>query len=147
MKISFIGDTEDLSQGLDILCQEMNIVRSDDGFPINVKQATGPIEVSCGLGAGKIRFDQKFHFFRALGLWIQEFEKHKEFQLREEPQFTMNGVMLDTSRNAVMKVEGIQTLLRTPENGTKGIKRPDDVYRRYVYGRKISLFRLYARKI
>ncbi len=61
---------------------------------------------------GEINFEKEIHFFRALGLWLENFQKGKEFELTEEPQFDMNGAMLDASRNGVLNVDEIQNLLR-----------------------------------
>ncbi|MGZ4162166.1 MAG: beta-N-acetylhexosaminidase, partial [Neobacillus sp.] len=112
MKIHFYGDLTFLEQGIEIICEELGIERSGEGFPILVKQMAGPLKVSCRQNSGEISFQEKIHFFRALGLWLQEFKERDEFQLSEKPHFKTNGVMVDVSRNAVMTVEGIQTLLR-----------------------------------
>ncbi|ETI67512.1 beta-N-acetylhexosaminidase [Neobacillus vireti] len=112
MKIHFSGDIEGLEQGLTIICHELNIERGEDGFPIDIKQMNGPLKVSCQQNRGEIYFQEKIHFFRALGLWLQEFEENNEFNLSEVPHFKTNGVMVDVSRNAVMTVDGIQNLLK-----------------------------------
>src|SRR5690625_7967167 len=49
---------------------------------------------------------------RALGLWIEQYQNGEDFELIEEPQFQMTGAMLDSSRNAVLTVAGIQDMLR-----------------------------------
>src|SRR5690625_859907 len=49
---------------------------------------------------------------RALGLWIEQYQNGEDFELIEEPQFEMTGAMLDSSRNAVLTVAGIQDMLR-----------------------------------
>jgi hexosaminidase len=112
MNIHFYGDTDVLKQGLDIICSELRIVCSEEGFPVHVKQREGPLMASCMPNGGEICFQEKIHFFRALGLWLQEFAERNEFQLIEAPQFKTNGVMVDVSRNAVMTVKGIHLLLR-----------------------------------
>ncbi|MFP5112899.1 beta-N-acetylhexosaminidase [Bacillaceae bacterium C204] len=112
MNIHFFGDIEGLEQGLSIICNELKIEQSEEGFPINVTQKDGPLTVSCQQDHGEISFQDKIHFFRAVGLWLQEFKESNDFQVSEKPQFKTNGVMVDVSRNAVMTVEGIQNLLR-----------------------------------
>ncbi|MDQ0972557.1 hexosaminidase [Neobacillus niacini] len=112
MKINFSGDLKGLEQGLEIICIELNIQQSKDGFPLYVKQQTGPLTAFCQQDRGEICYQEKIHFFRALGLWLQEFEESNQFEIIEEPQFKTNGVMVDCSRNAVLTLEGIQTLLR-----------------------------------
>lgn len=112
MKLHFYGDIQGLEEGLSIICHELKIEQSEQGFPIHVKQIAGPLKVNCNPERGEIFFEEKIHFFRAVGLWIQEFKENKTFQVMEEPQFKTNGVMVDVSRNGVMTVEGIQNLLR-----------------------------------
>ncbi len=75
-------------------------------------QREGPLLVKNYNGKGEIVFQDKIHFFRGLGLWLEHFYSETDFDLIEKPKFTMNGVMLDASRNAVMKVDGIKGLLR-----------------------------------
>ncbi|WP_223591769.1 beta-N-acetylhexosaminidase [Neobacillus bataviensis] len=112
MKIHFYGDITELEKGLEVISHDLNIERSEEGFPICVTQTDGPLTVSCCENGGQISFQEKIHFFRALGLWLQEFNECNEFHVSETPQFNTNGVMVDVSRNAVMMVEGIRSLLR-----------------------------------
>ncbi|MDM5330543.1 beta-N-acetylhexosaminidase [Neobacillus sp. CF12] len=112
MNINFSGDLQGLEQGIEIICRELGIQLSKDGIPIRVEQLTGPLMAGCQKDHGVIRYQEKIHFFRALGLWLQEFKESNQFEITEEPQFKTNGVMVDCSRNAVMTVDGIHTLLR-----------------------------------
>lgn len=112
MKIHFYGDIKGLEQGLEIICNELKIEQCEQGFPIYVTQQDGSLSVSCQLNHGEIFYQDKIHFYRALGLWLQEFKVSRMFQVSEQPQFKTNGVMVDVSRNAVMTVDGIQSLLR-----------------------------------
>src|SRR5699024_10888458 len=63
-------------------------------------------------GQGEIHFDKEIHFFRGIGLWLENFEYKNEFELTEHPQCETSGAMLDASRNAVLTKEGIQYFLR-----------------------------------
>ncbi|MBY0145944.1 beta-N-acetylhexosaminidase [Neobacillus niacini] len=112
MNIHFSGDLQGLEQGIEIICRELDIKQTEDGIPITVEQMTGPLMAACKKDSGVIRYQEKIHFFRALGLWLQEFEERNQFEISEEPQFKTNGVLVDCSRNAVMTVDGIYTLLR-----------------------------------
>lgn len=64
--------------------------------------------------AAEIRYARPIHFYRALGLLVQELRKGSgDFELKEIPQFTMNGPMFDVSQgNAVMKVDVVKAFLR-----------------------------------
>lgn len=108
MKLHFTGDLDGLSKGLEILSKTFNFEVSDNGINVSVEKRPGAVEVSTFNNTVKIGYEEKVHFFRALGQMIQGLRKGAEFSIKEEPQFTMNGVMLDVSRNAVMKVSAIK---------------------------------------
>ena len=112
MKIHFSGDISTIQEGLTLLSEQLKIVQSEDGYPIHVRQREGNIIVSNQNGQGEIQFERKIHFFRALGLWLENFSKKIDFEIEEKPQFVRSGVMLEASRNAVLTVKGIQDLLR-----------------------------------
>ncbi|PLR74263.1 MULTISPECIES: beta-N-acetylhexosaminidase [Bacillus] len=112
MQINLTGDIVAIIEGLESLADQLDIQLHNEGYPIEVKQRAGPITISNNGGKGEIYFQEKIHFFRAIGLWIEQYQKIGEFSLSEQPQFQTSGVMLDVSRNAVLKVEEVQRLLR-----------------------------------
>ncbi|QGH33664.1 family 20 glycosylhydrolase [Gracilibacillus salitolerans] len=112
MKLLLNGDLEKIDKGIRLLQEELHFDLTDDGFPIDVVQSSGNLKVSCDGERGFIQFEEKIHFFRALGLWLENYHKQKIFNITEEPQFDMNGIMVDASRNGVLKVGSIQFLLR-----------------------------------
>lgn len=112
MKLHLIGETESLEKGIEILSQELNFTRSHDGHPIHITQHDGPMTIKNDHNQGEITYHHPIHFYRALGLWLQKYQKQQTFTITEEPQFKMNGVMLDASRNAVLTVDGIKDMLR-----------------------------------
>ena len=63
-------------------------------------------------GQGEISFEKPIHFFPGIGLWLEHFQKSNEFDITENPQFNMSGVMLDASRNAVPTVADVEKLLQ-----------------------------------
>lgn len=111
MKIHFTGDLTEVIEGIAILSDELGIQSAEDGYPIEVINCQGHLVVQNKDGKGQIIFENKIHFYRGLGLWLQHFEKCKEFHLTEEPQFETSGAMVDVSRNAVLTVDGIKMLL------------------------------------
>src|SRR3954452_20033106 len=102
MKLQVTGSISELLTGISHLSEELNFTIGNDGYPISVVKRPGPIEVKNANGQGEICFEKKIHFYRALGLWLQNFEKSKEFHIVEHPQFETSGVMIDASRNAVL---------------------------------------------
>lgn len=112
MKLNLTGDYTLIESGLVVLKEKLNIQLSHDGYPVHVIHQKGPITVANKNEQGEIRFDKSIHFFRALGLWLQHFNKGNEFELTEDPKFEMSGVMLDASRNAVPTVAEVEKLLQ-----------------------------------
>src|SRR5690625_1957465 len=112
MKLHITGETQTLEKGIDILSHELNFTRSNNGHPIHIAQQNGPLTIKNDHNQGKITFQEPIHFYRGLGLWIENYQKQQTFDITEEPQFKMNGVMLDASRNAVLTVDGIKDMLR-----------------------------------
>ncbi|NJD03460.1 MAG: beta-N-acetylhexosaminidase [Ruminiclostridium sp.] len=112
MKLRLEGDISGLEKGIEIIGRELSFELTEDGLPVKVEKTSGNIEVEFIDGKGVIRYNQKIHFFRALGLFIEIFRGNTCISISEKPLFTMNGVMLDCSRNAVMKAESIKLMLR-----------------------------------
>lgn len=110
MRIKFIGDLNGLEEGISLISEIYNIELSDDGIIVKIEKSANDIEVSYSEGIGCIKYNKKIHFFRGLGLFIENLNKQK-FSLHEEPQFKMTGVMIDSSRNSVLKVQSIKEIL------------------------------------
>ncbi|MGK5651375.1 beta-N-acetylhexosaminidase [Brevibacillus formosus] len=105
------GDLAGLEAGIEALRGELGFCLAPEGIPVHVSRSQQNIEVSLENGRGEIRYNRKIHFFRALGLLLEAL-LDSPVQRKEEPQFDMNGVMVDASRNAVMKPDSIKILLR-----------------------------------
>jgi hypothetical protein len=112
MNIYLTGDIEELLEGIDILCADMGICISEGGIPVKVEKSLGNIEVSLENRKGLIRYSEKIHFYRALGLFVEQAKEKESFSVTEEPQFSLNGAMIDVSRNAVLRVESIKYTIR-----------------------------------
>ena len=112
MKLNFLGDLGVLGAGLEILQSDLGFQISADGLPVTVETSDGRLEAGLAQGRGFVRAARPIHFFRALGLFIEAARRGGDFHIIEQPQFTTDGVMVDMSRNGVMRVESIKTLLR-----------------------------------
>jgi hexosaminidase len=112
MRISLQGEVNSFNEGIEILEHVLGFEICEEGIPVIVEMRSGNIEVGFEKGKGFIRAECKIHFFRALGLFLEHIKKNKDFYFKEEPQFKMNGIMIDVSRNSVLKVESIKKLLQ-----------------------------------
>ncbi len=113
LKLYFEGNTEDLIDGIEIFARQLGYEISADGIKVQVEKSIGNIEVTSNQAGIKIKYNEKIHFFRALGLLVEALQEKREYNIIEEPQFSMNGPMIDVSRNAVLTVESIKKFLRT----------------------------------
>ncbi|WHX26128.1 beta-N-acetylhexosaminidase [Virgibacillus halodenitrificans] len=113
MKIHLYGDVAEIHPGVSYLQEDLGFQMAEDGYPIEVTKHSGSLLVKNEEGKGEIMFQEKIHFYRALGLWLENFQEEKiNFEVKETPNFSTSGAMLDASRNAVMDVEGIKAYLR-----------------------------------
>lgn len=112
MNLNIIGDTNELLQGINLLSSDIGITLSEDGIPVKLEKSSSNIEVLLENGQGLIKYNEKIHFYRALGLFVENALENESFSIIEEPQFSLNGAMIDVSRNAVLKVESIKYTIR-----------------------------------
>ena len=114
MKLCFQGDIADIKKGIDILSEDYGYQLDANGLKIQVEKITGSnIQVKKTGDRAIIRYSEKIHFFRAFGLLLEALAQRQEFNIVEEPQFTMNGPMFDVSQgNAVMRVETIKQFIK-----------------------------------
>ncbi|UOQ85809.1 beta-N-acetylhexosaminidase [Gracilibacillus salinarum] len=113
MPLFFEGDVTDLQKGIDQFEHEWQFTQSKDGIKVQVKRTdVDEVFVSFNGSVAHIRYHHPIQFFRSVGLLLQHLQTRKRFEIREEPQFQMNGPMLDCSRNAVLTPESIKELIR-----------------------------------
>ncbi|WP_331000799.1 beta-N-acetylhexosaminidase [Radiobacillus kanasensis] len=114
MKIKLEGEYSSLLPGIEALQENLDFALSEDGLSVKVEQQDGVgVQVSYENGRGQIAYEDRIHFFRGFGLFIEYFEKQEPFFIKEEPQFSTVGPMFDLSRNAVMKIDRFQEMIRT----------------------------------
>lgn len=112
MKLNLIGEIQDLEAGLHLLSNELEIEIAEDGIPVHVQKSEKDIELGLENGQGWIRYRERIHFFRALGLFIEAVRQTQHFSITETPQFSTTGAIVDASRNAVPTVKSVRYLLR-----------------------------------
>lgn len=110
MNFNFTGDINEISKGLKILSARLGFSLSDNGATVFVTKRKGNLEVISDGKSAEIRYDKKIHFFRALGILKEHWGS--EFNVSEEPKFDKNGLMVDASRNAVMKPESLKEFMQ-----------------------------------
>ena len=141
IKLSFKGDIDGLINGITEISGEKRFVIAEDGYPVTAKKGDG-LYVSLKREGAEIIYPFKAAFFRGLSLIIQHFGE--EYSTRETPCFDKNGIMLDSSRNAVLRPETVKYILR--KTALMGLNTamlytedtyeiPDEPYFGYLRGR------------
>ena len=112
LKVNLIGEIEKIQVGL-LQMKEVFLIEQDDtGIPIQVTEVESELEASYDGKKGNIHFSNKNNFFRMLNLWLMHYQEKTSFLINEVAKFQHTGVMVDNSRNAVIKVDGMKKLLR-----------------------------------
>jgi len=114
IELKLSGDVGDLLPGLELLAPELNFKLAPKGLPVKVSRIKqNLLRVKKSGRRAEIQFHEKSHFFRGLGLLLQEMAVRKDFEISEEPQFTTCGAMFDVSQSsAVIDLPGVKLLIR-----------------------------------
>ncbi|NSW89229.1 MAG: beta-N-acetylhexosaminidase [Firmicutes bacterium] len=114
MKLSFKGDISGLNKGIEIFSGMFGFEVCPEGLEINVEKVQNNLISVVKKGkSAVIKYKERIYFFRALGLLIEAFQEADTFEIQEEPQFTMNGVMFDVSQgNAVINIDNVKKIIR-----------------------------------
>jgi len=113
LELKLVGDVQDLLPGIELLAPELNFKLSPKGAPVKVSRIKqNLLRVRKKGKTAEIHYSQKSHFFRGLGLLLQETRDKSDFEIVEEPQFATCGTMLDMSQgSAVMDVPSVKVLI------------------------------------
>lgn len=115
MKVGFKGNYSQVKKGIDILQRRLNFtpVYDETGdFTIHVSvDDAHALEYSVKGSEGTIGYAKPCNFFRALALSLAAYRRGECVDRFENSNFTMDGVMVDCSRNAVPTVAGAKEML------------------------------------
>ena len=117
MKIYF-KNAELLSKGLVLLAEDLGVEicgENDADVTVDVRESDERIvKVELEGKFAKITYgDGKARFFRGLAILVNWLKNgKKEGNITENPLFKTNGAMVDMSRNAVMNVKTVKTMMR-----------------------------------
>lgn len=95
---------DDLKKGVEIIADKYF---SEKNISVKAVQSE-KIGVELKNSEATIFYDKKITFFREFGIFAEKIRTENNFFVYEERQFENCGVMLDLSRNGVMKVESVK---------------------------------------
>ncbi len=108
MKLNFIEiDNENLLEQIDNIGKVIDIVLDESGMKVYAKKGD-KLKVKYDGESAYITYPIKAAFFRALNIFTMKAKNNKVFEVEENICFDECGVMLDMSRNAVMRVEKVK---------------------------------------
>ena len=115
MDLNLRGSTEEMLSTVNELNNIISVEVSELGEEVVVsmldKKCKNSIEIKRG-SRNYIRYKEKHHFFRALGLYVQLSKNGTcTFEREEKSYIDSVGIMLDIANNAVYKVSTIKRLL------------------------------------
>lgn len=113
VELRLAGDVQNLMPGIELLAPELNFRISPKGMPVKVSRIKqNLLRVRKSGKRAEIHYNQKSHFFRGLGLLLQEMKGKTDFEVVEEPQFKTCGAMFDVSQSsAVPDVPSVKVLI------------------------------------
>lgn len=113
VELRLAGDVMDLLPGVQMLARELNLEVSPKGLTVKVSRIKqNLLRVRKTGRKAEIHYREKSHFFRGLGLLLQEMREKTDFEIVEEPQFKLCGAMFDMSQgSAVMDVPSVKIMI------------------------------------
>ena len=70
-----------------------------------------PLQISKVENNASIIYGKRAELFRGLGL-LAEHSELPQYEITQKPRFTMNGAMLDCSRNGVLNIKAVKRMIR-----------------------------------
>ncbi|AQS53997.1 Beta-hexosaminidase [Jeotgalibaca dankookensis] len=112
LALNLTNDVSEVKDGLNTIAAFLGVKQDPNGIPLEVNRVDGhTLRYQFDGEKGLIEFHSKSSFFRLLNLWIYQYQQSGSFSLEEEEQFEKTGVMVDSSRNAVLNTDGMKTLI------------------------------------
>ncbi|MBO5369855.1 MAG: family 20 glycosylhydrolase [Clostridia bacterium] len=109
MKIKFNVD-KSFQKGIERLQKVIGYEIADSGIELTAVQGNR-IGTSLKDGKGTVYYSKPNHFFRELGVFVQNASKSDSFDITEDSFFETTGLMLDSSRGAVHTVDTVCSLM------------------------------------
>lgn len=112
MKYNFIVDKHiEEYRAIEAVAGEIGLELCDDGIPVYLKQYNRGLRVSFENDSYMIEYSTRNTLMRGMGL-LSRYAGKGKFNVSENPSFDMLGIMVDCSRNAVMKIDSVKKLCR-----------------------------------
>lgn len=112
MRISFENIPRELALGAAEVSEILGLTIGPGGLPVEVIERKKGLSAAFSGGRASVGYSKRAEFYRALGLLAEGLRAGGDFEKSEEAAYDSVGLMLDNSRNAVLKPEAIRKMLR-----------------------------------
>lgn len=115
MQINLTGLNNKLAAAVKEVSGLLGIELSPSGIPIHfieAETADSGIQIRYDGTAGTVMYSQHHQCIRAIGLMTEGLKKGKAFEITEIPLYDNLGLLIDCSRNAVLRVEAFQEIVK-----------------------------------
>lgn len=109
--LHFILDDEALRPGLEAVAGQAGLRLCADGLPVACARGEA-LRVRRTAAEARITYPSRAAFFRGVGLLARCLADAGDAEICETPRFERCGVMLDCSRNAVLRPDAVKRILR-----------------------------------
>lgn len=99
-------DDSSLEKPVELLKKKLNIEVSDSGFTVEICKSDR-LNIHSDGNSGRISYVTRASFFRMLTLFVKNYKENSIFDYSESIEFKTCGVLLDFSRNGIMKKEAL----------------------------------------
>lgn len=110
INIHLSGSINELEKGLAVMAGPLGIQLAESGVTVKIEK-NDKLAYGYDGEEGYIQYSTTNTFFRLLNLWLMAYKKGEPFNEEEEMQFEKTGVMIDSSRNAVLSVAGMKEFM------------------------------------
>ena len=111
IKLNFKGELSELKEGISHIQTVLAFEQADDGVLLEVKKSDELYARFDG-EKGEISYITKASFFRIFALFLKNYTKKSNFEINEEIKIDFLNVMLDVSRNGVMRIESLKEYVK-----------------------------------
>lgn len=112
IKLNFKGVNNCISDGLLCLQETVGYEICDDGFTVKLYQIDEGLDVQWDGKNAAIGYSDKTALFRSLAILCAKINKNDFSATHESKRFITNGFMADCSRNHVLSMSGIKSIMR-----------------------------------
>lgn len=109
-KISIIGALpQQFEQAFSLLAPSLGFENTENGFPVRIEHTGHGLSVRKDRSGAVLCWEKRVQLYRALSILCEHWDE-EEFSTQETPCFETLGVMLDVSRNAVLRPDALKDI-------------------------------------